>query len=389
MVASNNRIFYACQVVGIKPLAGAATTYRIAKGVQSVGITTNFNLEQAFELGQVQIYENIEGTPDVEVTMEKVVDGYPLLFHLASPAASSAGLVGRSKERADLALGIWSDGYDFVGEQGSPNDDNPQVQVNCSGMYLSSVSYSIPVDGMTTESVTLVGNHKTWLTDSATNLDPSSNNFGSDTPYSSGQGGVQRRENVLLSHCSFPSDVHGVNGSGMGNAYDSSNKVPRVHLQSMSVSTDFSREDIQELGRKAPYYRATTFPIEVSTELEMIATSGDFIGAYEYGDPALFDDGSNATLSSGNNTREAAVFITLENGTAFDLGVKNRLSSVSYGGGDATGGNVSITYSFTNFNDLTVLSSGDPALVQNGGSMNYSPHQSGQSRIGTAGVFNK
>ena len=27
----------------------------------------------------------------------------------------------------------------------------------------------------------------------------------------------------------------------------------------------------------------------------MIAVSGDFIGAYEYGDPALFDDGANAT----------------------------------------------------------------------------------------------
>jgi hypothetical protein len=322
--------------------------------------------------------------------MEKVIDGYPLLFHLASSAATSPGLVGRSKERADLALGIWSDGYDFVGEQGTPNHDNPQVQVNCSGMYLSSVSYSIPVDGMATESVTLVGNHKTWLTDASTDLNPSSKGFGSDTPFSSGLGGVQRRENVLLKYCSFPADIHGVASSGMGGAWDASNKVPKVHLQSLSVSTDFSREDILELGRKAPYYRATTFPIEVSTELEMIAVSGDFIGAYEYGDPALFDDGANATIASGNNTRESAIFITLENATAFDLGTKNRLSSVSYGGGDATGGNVSITYSFTNFNDLTVLSSGDPALavLGGGGGMNYSPHQSGQARIGGR-VFNK
>ena len=26
---------------------------------------STFNLEQAFELGQIEIYENIEGTPDV------------------------------------------------------------------------------------------------------------------------------------------------------------------------------------------------------------------------------------------------------------------------------------------------------------------------------------
>jgi len=45
-------------------------------------------------------------------------------------------------------------------------------------------------------------------------------------------------------------------------------------------------------------------------------------------------------------------------GYAFDLGKKNRLSSVSYGGGDAGGGNATTTYSYTNFNDLDVQQSG-------------------------------
>ena len=79
-MAANNRIFYACQAVALKPMAGLNAQYKVAHGVQSVGITTNFNLEQAFELGQIQIYENIEGTPDIEVTMEKVLDGYPLIY---------------------------------------------------------------------------------------------------------------------------------------------------------------------------------------------------------------------------------------------------------------------------------------------------------------------
>ena len=394
-MSSNNRIFYACQGVAISNMGNSGTlpatalgAANMVHGVQSVSMTTTFNPEQAFELGQIEIYENIEGTPDVEVTMEKVIDGAPLLYHLASPKATSNGLVGRSKERCDVALGIWSDGYDYVGEQGAGNDDQPQVQIDMSGMYISSVSYSIPVDGMATESITLVGNHKSWLKDANTNLNPAGNNFGSDTPISSGLGGVQRRENVMLSNCVFPRDIHGVNGSGLGNGYDAGNKIPRVHFQSFNVSTDFSREDIMELGRKAPYYRATTFPIEVSCELEMIAVSGDFIGAYEYGDPALFDDDASATVASGNNTREEVIQLTLENATCFDLGSKNRLSSVSYGGGDATGGNVSITYSFTNFNDLDVLSSGDPALAANAGTMNYSPHQSGITGIGK-GTFNK
>ena len=106
---ANNRIFYACQAVAIAPCFVTAddTNTRTIHGLQSVGITTNFNLEQAFELGQIQIYENIEGLPDIEVTLEKVLDGYTLIYHLASPNAASANLVGRSKERCCVGLGIY------------------------------------------------------------------------------------------------------------------------------------------------------------------------------------------------------------------------------------------------------------------------------------------
>ena len=54
----NNRVFYAVQAVGIAPFG--STTYATVHGLQSVGITTTFNLEQVFELGQLAIYENIE-----------------------------------------------------------------------------------------------------------------------------------------------------------------------------------------------------------------------------------------------------------------------------------------------------------------------------------------
>ena len=91
----------------------------------------------------------------------------------------------------------------------------------------------------------------------------------------------------------------------------------------------------------------------------------------------MFNDTDLKTTASGNNTAERQIVISLDQAISFDLGTKNRLSSVSYGGGDATGGNVSISYSYTNFNDLTVIHSGDPALDGNGGSMNYTASQSG------------
>jgi hypothetical protein len=49
--------------------------WEVARGAQSVGMTTTFNFEQVFELGQLEIYEFIEAEPEIEVTVEKVLDG--------------------------------------------------------------------------------------------------------------------------------------------------------------------------------------------------------------------------------------------------------------------------------------------------------------------------
>ena len=397
-MSSNNRILYSCQVPAIvnhgaggSGLGGnvdAVVAPGMVHGVQSIGITTNFNLEQAFELGQLEIYENIEGTPDVEVTMEKFIDGYPLMYLLASTGvtgSNASGLIARSKERCDVLLGIFGEEFNNVASA-TPNNGGAEAEVYMSGMYISSISYNIPVDGTCTESITLVGNSKEWLTGTSVSMSGEAvNDFdGLDQPLAMGvagapSGGLQRREDVLLEHSILPVGIQGVNGTGLGNAYRqteasfaadatiSAQNTARqndrftasglgVHVQSVSISTDFSREDVFELGKKTPFYRPANFPIEVSCEIEAITTSGDFITALEAGDPSLF-----GTTASGNNTGEETIFFTLRAGMTFDLGTKNRLASVSYGGADATGGNASCTYSYTNFNDLDVKQLGHNA----------------------------
>ena len=401
-MSSNNRILYSCQVpaivnhgVGGSGLGGnvdARIAPGMVHGVQSIGITTNFNLEQAFELGQIEIYENIEGTPDVEVTMEKFIDGYPLMYLLASTGvtgSNASGLVARSKERCDVVLGIFGEEFNNVAAAGG----DAEAEVYMSGMYISSISYNIPVDGTCTESITLVGNSKEWLTGDTVSMSGAAvNDFdGLDQPLSMGvtgpfgpSGGLQRREDVLLEHSILPVGIQGVNGTGLGNSYrkteasyaasasiadqNTARNLARftasglgVHVQSVSISTDFSREDVFELGRKTPFYRPANFPIEVSCEIEAITTSGDFINALENGDPSLFQ-----TTASGNNTGEENIFFTLRGGITIDVGTKNRLSSVSYGGADATGGNASCTYSYTNFNDLDVKQLGHNDITKMG-----------------------
>ena len=361
-MSTNKRIIYACQGVAITEMAASdVTASDMVHGVQSIGITTNFNLEQAFELGQLEIYENIEGLPDVEVTLEKVLDGYPLIYHLATTgAADPNSLVSRSKAQCDLRLGIYSEDADFIAGQ------DAEVEVYCSGMYVSSVSYTLPTDGNATESVTLVGNNKTWLT-GANVLIKSADAVafsGSNTPlaYAPGSGGIQRREDIMIENSVLPKSIRGVsNVVEQGNAWIDASGTPAVHIQNITISTDFSREDINELGRKTPYYRPAGFPVEVTCEIEAISVSGDFVSALETGDSTL-----NNTASSGNNTQEEYIYIETRCGYAWDLGGKNRLSSVSYGGGDAGGGNVSCTYSYSNFNKLEVQHSGTLALTRLG-----------------------
>jgi hypothetical protein len=387
-MSTNDRIFYACQAVAITNQGDdIVAAPDLVHGLQSVGMTTNFNLEQAFELGQIEIYENIEGTPDIEVTLEKVLDGRPLIYHMASTGVDNtdaSGLVARSKQQCDVRLGIFDEEQNSIAQ----GDRTSEVEVYCSGLFVSSISYTIPVDGNATESVTLVGNNKTWLTGGDVGITAESvDGFdGNDGPligvpgYAS--GGIVRREDVFISGSILPQSIRGVVGSGYSNAFNHTLNENRVHIQSFSVSTDFGREDVLELGRKTPYTRPANFPIEISCEIEAITSSGDFVFAYEHGDPAL-----NTTTDSGNNTQNEIIYLSVRQGYGWDLGNKNRLASVSYGGGDAGGGNATCSYSYTNFNDLDVQNIVQPCPFGFGGLKNGAEGATKFSKNVGQGVF--
>ena len=338
-MARNQRIFYACQAVAITARgAGAVAAADIVHGLQSVGMSSTFTLDQVFEMGQIEIYENIEQVADIEVTLEKVIDGYELIYNLATDGACETDIVTASKKRCDVLVAVYDDGNSHA--TGVPRN----VCYN-SGMYVSSVSYSYSVDGSATESVTLVGNDRFWNNETAgvitalaptgiwtgafgTGAGPTVNIQGDDTPAS----GVVRRVDVDLAASTLPIEITQLESddqTGIGRG---------LHMQSITVSTDFGQENIQELGRFGPYHRYATFPIEVTSEFEVIATSGDLINV----------SGDAPNLSS----REIVVKDTA--GTVLNLGTQNKLSSVSYSGGDTGGGNATISYSYQNFNVLTV-----------------------------------
>lgn len=357
-MADNRRIFYAMQQVGFAP--DGTTNYIAAHGVQSVGITTTFNLEQVFELGQIAIYDNIEQIPDVEITMQKILDGRPLLYHLATQGSTSGTLVGRSSVKTSAALSIFSD----VKTSAS---GTPITQVTMSGLVTSSLNYAFAVDGPFTESLTLVGNDKKWISGGFTFSGQFLDN--ADTPASGIS--AQFRRNLVFTvpgtgttkdvngqyiylTTILPTDIDGIASNGSNPPGTTGNSA---HIQSITISCDLGRDQIFELGRKAPYFRYVTFPIEVTTEITTIAINWDKISADEAG--------GNNGADVGSNLKFQSIRVYTDDGTFISCGTRNKLNSVSYGGGDAGGGggNVTCTYRYTTFNDLTVLHPADPSSI--------------------------
>ncbi len=346
---ANDRIFYAVQAIGFAPhglTAPAApeepSGFITAHGVQSVSIDTTFNLEQVFELGQIELYENIEGIPDIEVTMQKVLDGYPLLYHLASQSAAAPTLAGRSVDRSFVALNIYPDDFDSA-------SGAPLTSVGMSGMFISSLTYTLNVDGNSTEDITLVGNNKLWNS-GLTTFEFLPDFDGTDEPLSiTSSGGVQRREDVLMSEdisgSLWPTSIPGITTSGtnpqVGDSF-------AAHIQTVTITTDLALDDLFELGRRGPYARPATFPVEVTCGIDVTSAQGDLVDALA--DPV-----------GGTNLTNEQIIVRMREGLEVDLGTKNKLASVTYGGGDAGGGNVVTTFNYSNFNVLSATHPQDPA----------------------------
>lgn len=351
----NNRIFYAVQAVKIKPcqVTNNVATYgteRILRGLQSVGITTNFNLEQIYQLGQLELYDNVEEVPDIEVTLNKVLDGRRPLYCIANDGsgdtANNLTLTQISDRRCDLSLGIWPD--TAVGTSGAAT-----YYVVCTGMYVSSVTYNLTGDGNFTEDLTLVGNHKKWNASPAAGHSGITNFTAGVTDSGDENKRVAKRWAIDTANTTVPNQVAGVAATG-GRTLATA-QASGVHFNSMTLTCNLGREAINELGRRSPYYRYINFPVEVTAEIEVTATQGDNVDADDFATATGCSAAASGNLYNG--TIKAVICDTnTGNQPAYiiDLGDKNKLTSVNYTGGDTGGGNVTMTYSFQTFNSFKV-----------------------------------
>jgi hypothetical protein len=341
---ANKRIYYATQSVQLKPRLASGDSwnndqsYVTPRGLQSVGMTTNFNLTQLFELGQQELYDNVEGVPEIQVTLQKTLDGTIPLYLICMGGTLANGVnknIGElANNRVDFKLGVYDD-TDLAAVGSST------YGVECSGMYLSSIGYTLPLDGFATEDVTLVGNSKKWSNNT------SNNGTWSESAPQTAKSAV-RRLNVNIAGSTLPGDIPA--GS---------------HYQSINVRANLGREAINELGQLAPYCRYVKFPLEVTSEFAISATEGDKKDADDYLTSGW------GTCSSNKNLSDRTILIKIcgtggtsdSNNMEINLGTKNKLTSVNYTGGDTGGGNATVTYSYQTFNFLKVNVAGTFASV--------------------------
>jgi hypothetical protein len=383
-MAVNNRVYFATHSVALKQNGGALTfaTGHLLHGAQSVGITSNFNITPLFELGYLPVYENLEGIPDVEVNIQKALDGYPLAYHLATTAAVDPTLGGRSVARCDIGLAVYPDTNTFA-------SGLPQSVCAISGAFINSMAYNFGTDGSFTEDASFVANNKIWTR--APGTATGTPNYGesdlvtmptitwnahmaaSDAPIA--VGGVAQSEDFLwdlptgtltadtngaVNHADvtvLPTEIQGITLSGT-NPLQAGTDIRSAHIQTASVSVSLNRESITELGRRGPYSRTIQFPVEVTAEFTSTTSEGDLVSHTERG---IFGSDTGALCSAANeNLKDRTIRLCTCEGTRIYLGRKSKLSSVSYAGGDAGGGNVTTTYGYTTQNEFTVVHQNDP-----------------------------
>jgi hypothetical protein len=354
----SKRIWFGVQQAGVA--VDGSQTFTPFHGLQQFGVSTNFNLTPVLEMGQSTVYDIIEQLPDVEVNLEKDLDSYPLLYHLMTQGSPNGTLIGRSSQKAIIGATVFTDTQ--LSASGAPT-----AEVQMSGQYVASMQYAFPTEGPITETVRSVGNNKTIKDMSLGQTAVFSGAFpnNNDSPPS---GHVLTRWDVVTTPASgspagtdangatnawtlvVPTDLYGVTSSGtLPVAADGTLTVP---IQSMQFSVDYNRQTVYEQGRRSPYCRYASFPVEVQSTFEVLGVKDDNVQATEAG-----------AVAPGRDTNFQTIRVVLTDGTRFELGTRNRLRSVAQSGGDAggNGSNVTYQYSYVNWDDFYVYSPADPS----------------------------
>ena len=373
-----SRTYYASQALGLYPNGFLPTTQdfvdqqdynagygnakmEILSGVQSVGFSSSVEFEQVFELGHLQIFENIEGSPSCEMTIERILGlGTSSLFEMFCTSETRNYGINMSNFASDRGcsarLSVQADGSVMTNTATLTTGDKLYgFQIDG---FTSNYSISAQTDGAVTESLGIAGVNLS-LIPSGTSGKSRQVKPATSTPL-----GTFRRQD-----CNFQF-------TSLANGEMSGGTTSYARVQSASINIDVGREDLLEMGRKGPYIRYASFPVEVTCDVEYNVDRGvDTIngGRFQQGQQmASIDSDSNCDLNpsegyvveiKGSRKYSATGDLGCTNGSEsggtqynFLAAISGaKLQSQSWSGGDTGGGVVTISESYTSFNAARVI----------------------------------
>lgn len=319
---ADNRVFYASHNIKLTKRGATCPTSNTYSDpidlIQSVGINANRNVEPVFELGRFELYENLEGIPVAEITIERYMTRASV-GAIWRAGGNSVENMGQALFNVDMAI-TDPEGCNALSASGFMNAYN---------MSATSYSLNFGTDGPATESITLNGNNIGWTSGISTGVRFSNDDTGF-TPgsYNNGASGVIDRSDVFYSY---------------GYA-----------VQSASFTVALDREDVLLLGHSDPYMKPLNYPVVSTAEISEIAISKKNTGygvGFGGGGARGFEEGNNVQLwvqPLPGQAETTAQYIYMP---------KASLISTSYSGGDASGGNATITNTYENYNSFSIRTS--------------------------------
>lgn len=295
-----SRINYVLQNVSMafKQQGGSYGTPSVLQGVQSVGASSNTNIESFSAFGSTAA-QPIKLDMDLELTLERALTG-----------TTSAYVGWGSEVRIIITYAYTSNGNQLY------------RQISLDGVG-SSYSVQMGVDGPATESVTI-------------------QNAG-NVLFSSASASAIAAPGGLCSVVTRPD----FNWFGSATRTDPCNSAPgswskiSSNVLSASMSWDASLEKVNVLGQSMPIGKFVTFPVEVSTEVEFHAATA----------PSA-PNSSGFKANSSTELDESQYDLELNLGGSYRATKKAVEVSASIQGGDVGGGNVSTTSSYTSYTEF-------------------------------------
>tara|TARA_Y100000296_G_scaffold82630_1_gene112085 strand:+ start:780 stop:1871 length:1092 start_codon:yes stop_codon:yes gene_type:complete len=342
-MASNNRIFYACQAVFVDG--------SYLHNVQAVGLDYGADITALSDTGRTQRQINLYSKPEITITLQREIDSGADPFY--SPLLHNSYEAAYILKPGNIGTCGWDTTplkeYDIEITYGGDDLSGAVDYITLKYCLLTEISYSLDVGGRMTEDLTFVTKNliesgsasPPYLGESGTLL------RGADLDIRSKDGDG----NLLFK---LPTEVKNIVDITEDDPDGGTISVARA-VQSISASVNLDYGELTDVGKwrgsdqstnpsEQNKWRYITTPISVDCEINAVVRKS------VQRDILMKDTNFMTTFPTSD--REIRIVVGGgETRFVIDLGSKNHLTSIGFSGGDTGGGNVEASFSYSNTNN--------------------------------------